>query len=224
MTIGLLAPQPGIGHAESRADVSALLAQVKAREAVLATEVNSMRFRVTETKEELDSEGKVEEVEKEIRITTPGADTNPAQRQLQKAKVKNEGEGAFSILASSDLFEWEMRPEENLEGSPCKVLSFRPKEGVKPQNQREKVMGQMAGTYWVDAVDLCCRQIVGKLTRLVSVFGFFAEVRELDFLWKGQKVPQRVVTPQKVEYRYRAAVFPFFDTHEKHVLTYEVLP
>ena len=82
----------------------------------------------------------------------------------------------------------------------------------------------MAGTYWVDAADLCCRQIVGKLTRLVSVFGFFAEVRELDFLWKGQKVPQRVVTPQKVEYRYRAAVFPFFDTHEKHVLTYEVLP
>lgn len=209
--------------AESQPEALELLALVKGRETELAQEMDTVRFKITETKQELDDEGKVEGTEKESRITAPGGETNPANRELEKAEVGNSVKETFSILGSSELFVWKMEPEENLEGVSCRVLSFEPKEGVEPESQRDKVMSQLAGTYWVGTEDLSCRQIVGKLTKLVPVLGFFAELRELEFLWKAQDLHGRITAPLHVEYRYKATVFPFFTTHERHVLSYEVV-
>lgn len=33
----------------------------------------------------------------------------------------------------------------------------------------------------------------------------------------------RITAPLHAEYRHKATVFPFFTTHEKHVLAYEVV-
>lgn len=210
-------------HAESQTEALEILALVKQREAEQAPRIDTLKFRITETKEELDSEGKVEDSEKESRVTAAGGETNPANRELEKAEVKTSVKETFSILASSDLFRWQMQPEEDLDGVPCRVLRFEPKEGVEPDNQRDKVMSQLAGTYWVGAKDLSCRQIVAKLMRLVPVMGMFAELRELEFLWKAQHLPEQIVAPLQVEYRYKATIFPFFTTHERHVLSYEVV-
>jgi hypothetical protein len=210
-------------RADSQPEALELLLLVKQKEAEQAAKIDAIQFRVTETREELDGEGKVEDSDKESRFTVGGGESNPASRELKKAEVEGSEKENFSILASSNLFDWKSLPEEKLEGTLCRVLSFQPKEGVEPENQREKVMGQLAGTYWVGAEDFTCRKIVGKLTRLVPVLGFFAELRELEFLWRAQNLPGKMAAPLHVEYRYKATVFPFFTTHERHVLQYEVL-
>jgi len=214
---------PASSRAESEPEALELLLLVKQREAQLAQKIDTLRFKITETRQELDGEGKVEGTEKESRVTAPGGETNPANRELEKAEVESSVKETFSILASSDLFRWKLQPEENLEGVHCRVLSFEPKEGVETENQRDKVMSQLAGTYWVGADDFSCRKIMGKLTRLVPVMGLFAELRELEFLWKAQDLRERITAPLHVEYRYKATVFPFFTTHERHVLAYEVV-
>lgn len=210
-------------QAESQPEALELLVLVKQREAKQAPQIDNLQFRITETKEELNSEGKVEDSEKESRVTAQGGDINPAHRELEKAEVKGAEKETFSILASSDLFHWQMQSEENLDGILCRVMKFEPKRGMEPENQRDKVMSQLAGTYWVGAEDFSCRQIIGKLTRLVPVMGFFAELRELEFLWRAQNLPGQITAPLRVIYRYKATVFPFFTTHERHVLSYEVI-
>ena len=210
-------------RAESQPEALEMLVLIKQREAEQAPKVNTLQFRITETKQELDGDGKVEDSEKESRFTLGEGESNPASRELKKAEVEGSEKENFSILASSNLFDWKSLPEEDLEGTLCRVLSFQPKKGVEPENQREKVMGQLAGTYWVGSEDFTCRKIMGKLTRLVPVLGFFAELRELEFLWRAQSLPGKITAPLHVEYQYKATVFPFFTTHERHVLQYEVL-
>ena len=55
------------GLAESQPQAVELLFLVKNREAELAREIDSLKFRVIETKEDLNEEGGVEDVKKEIR-------------------------------------------------------------------------------------------------------------------------------------------------------------
>jgi len=216
----------GIGfysRAESQPEALELLVLIKQREAEQALKIDALQFRITETKEELNGEGKVEESEQESWVTVGGAESNLANRELKRAEVEGSEKENFSILASSNLFDWQTRPEEDLEGILCRVLSFEPKEGVEAKSQRDRVMGQLAGTYWVGAENFTCRKIVGKLTRVVPVMGLFAELRELEFFWMAQNLPGKITAPLHVEYRYKATVFPFFTTHERHVLAYEAV-
>lgn len=201
---------------------------VKHREAELTREIDSLKFRVIETKEELDEEGGVEDVEKEIREAVQGSEQNPAARELARSRVddskKKEANGSFSILASSCLFDWQVGPEENLDGVDCTVLEFRPNHESEPQTQNEKVMSQMEGRYWVNQKDHSCMRIVGRLTRLVAILGFFAELREIDFSWQAQTLGGALVAPKQIQYRYKASIFPFLTTHERHTLSYEAIP
>jgi len=217
----------GIGFAESQPQALELLCLVKHREAELAMAIDSKKFRIIETKEELNDEGGVEDTDKEIRLTVQGSDQNPAAREIERSKVapaKKEGEGTFSILASSSLFDWRVASEETLDGVPCTVLEFSPSRDARPKNQREKVMSLMEGTYWVNQRDYSCMRVEGKLTRLVPILGFFAELREVDFSWRAQKLERELVAPKEVQYRYKASVFPCITTHERHTLSYEAIP
>ena len=215
------------GFAESQPQALEILFLVKHREAELAREVDSLKFRVIETTEELSEEGEVEDMEKKIREDVQGAGQNPAARELERSKVaeaNKEASGSFSILASSSLFEWRVGPEEVLYGVPCTVLEFQPSGEARPRNQREKVMSQMQGRYWVSQADYSCMRIEGKLTRLVPILGFFAELQEVDFSWHAQRLEGELVAPKQVQYRYKASVFPFLTTHERHTLSYEAIP
>jgi hypothetical protein len=213
--------------AESEPQALEILFLVKHREAELAREIDSLKFRIIETTEELSEEGEVEDMEKEVRDAVQGAGQNPAARELERSKVadsKKEAIGSFSILASSSLFEWRVGPEEVLDGVACTVLEFQPSGEAQPQNQREKVMSQMQGKYWVSQADFSCLRIEGKLNRLVQILGFFAELREVDFSWHAQRLEGELVAPRQVQYRYKASVFPFLTTHERHTLSYEAIP
>ncbi|NBU71535.1 MAG: hypothetical protein EBS53_08810 [Bacteroidetes bacterium] len=213
--------------ADSQPKALEILFLVKHREAELSREIDSLRFRVIETTEELSEEGEVEDMEKEVREAVQGAGQNPAARELERSKVagsKQEGSGSFSILASSSLFDWRVGREEVLDGVPCMVLEFQPSGEARPRNQREEVMSQMQGRYWVNQADNSCMRIEGKLTRLVPILGFFAELREVEFSWHAQKLEGELVAPKQVQYRYKASVFPFLTTHERHTLSYEAIP
>jgi len=213
--------------ADSQPKALEILFLVKHREAELSREIDSLRFRVIETTEELSEEGEVEDMEKEVREAVQGAGQNPAARELERSKVagsKQEGSGSFSILASSSLFDWRVGREEVLDGVPCTVLEFQPSGEARPRNQREEVMSQMQGRYWVNQADNSCMRIEGKLTRLVPILGFFAELREVEFSWHAQKLEGELVAPKQVQYRYKASVFPFLTTHERHTLSYEAIP
>ena len=213
--------------ADSQPKALEILFLVKHREAELSREIDSLWFRVIETTEELSEEGEVEDMEKEVREAVQGAGQNPAARELERSKVagsKQEGSGSFSILASSSLFDWRVGREEVLDGVPCTVLEFQPSGEARPRNQREEVMSQMQGRYWVNQADNSCMRIEGKLTRLVPILGFFAELREVEFSWHAQKLEGELVAPKQVQYRYKASVFPFLTTHERHTLSYEAIP
>jgi len=227
MTLGVVAIGVVSGFAESQPQALEILCLVKHREAELAREIDSLKFRVVETTEELSEQGEVEDMEKEVRDAVQGAGQNPAARELERSKVadsKKEASGSFSILASSSLFEWRVGPEEVLDGVACTVLEFQPSAEARPRNQREKVMSQMEGKYWVNQADYSCMRIEGKLTRLIPILGFFAELREVEFSWHAQKLEGELVAPKQVQYRYKASVFPFLTTHERHTLSYEAIP
>ena len=76
-----------ISMAESQPQAVELLFLVKKREAELAREIDSLKFRVIETKEELNEEGGVEDVKKEIREAVQGSKQNPSNSEMERPKA-----------------------------------------------------------------------------------------------------------------------------------------
>jgi hypothetical protein len=102
---------------------------------------------------------------------------DPAARQRRIADYrKREDENGSLLLEFPKAFNFELTPEEQMNGFPAYVLSASPKKRAGPLGRAAKVLSGMTGTVWIDSDSF--HAIRGDCTVLapVPIFGIMARV------------------------------------------------
>lgn len=138
----------------------------------------------------------------------PGA--TPQDEVKEQAK-----EEPFNILNVIDHFSYDMEGEETILGVPCYKIHFAPKGDQPYHSREEKVVNAVAGYIWAAKSDYTLMKNTGSLTHPVSVAWFFASLRELEFRYDAQLLPNGDYGPKQIVYRFKVSI-PFGSIHERH--------
>ncbi len=173
-------------------------------------------------REKLDRNGNM--LKREEAATIIGAANSPDygtrnevgdRKGLEQEVKRASQEEPFNIMNVIDRYHYAIAGEEMIHGVPCYKLEFKPKGKQPYRNREEKVANELSGYFWVAKGDGTLMKNTGRLTRPVSVAWIFATLRDLEFLFETQRLPNGDFGPARIEYRFRVSV-PFGQIHERH--------
>jgi hypothetical protein len=203
-------------HADEQAET--LVHKMVARDKVLSQHRSIYTYRVEETRDILDEDGKVTTSDyNEVQIQ---ADKSPdygtrTGRGIEADLNKASKEEPFNILQIISHYNYKLIGEENVGVVPCYKIAFTPKENQPYRNREEKVANELAGFLWIAKSDYSLVRNTGALTKSVSVAWFFATLTEMEFLFETKTLPNGEPGPSRIQYRFRVKV-PFMLIHERH--------
>ncbi len=133
------------------------------------------------------------------------------EREVDKASR----EEPFNLLKIVNDFTYSLKGVEKVNGIDCYKIAFTPKPNLPYRNREEKVVHEVAGHLWISQKDYSLLQNEGTLQRPVAVGWIFATLRELEFRYESQPLPNGDFGPKRVSYRFLVSI-PFGKIHERH--------
>ncbi|MEM1057666.1 MAG: hypothetical protein AAGK14_00315 [Verrucomicrobiota bacterium] len=115
------------------------------------------------------------------------------------------------------FYQVEYLGEGKVQERPVYILKFYPKEGIKPDNRFDKVLGNLSGRVWVDQRDYSVLQSEGKLVKPTELAWFLAKLQELEFKYSAQPIPVGW-GPRWINMRFKVNLGPFKVFH-RHFMT-----
>jgi len=172
------------------------------------------------TREKLDSDMKVTSTIKDKVVVIGGhgpgygTRTTPADPDGEAAKTSREE--PFELLKIIDHYTYTLEGQEIADGVLCYKIGFSPKPDMPYANREEKVLNNVSGHIWASVQDYSLIKNEGSLIRPVSVAWIFATLREMEFHFDSQRIPNGDNGPAHLMYRYRVTI-PFMQLHERDI-------
>lgn len=174
----------------------------------------------------LDDTGKI------IKTKTIHAVLHPTREISYSANVDSTSESQHSdedaakaqhIMAIMNLGKLAPRFTEKLagdgmiQGRPCYIIHYQPKDGQPADTREEKVVNNLAGRFWIAKDNEDILQSDGSLISPVTV-ALVASVTRMDFQFRSQLLPNGDVGPASFSVNL-AVHAPFYDFRQHQVTT-----
>lgn len=144
----------------------------------------------------------------------PDYDTRSGLSPEQEAE-KQSKEEPFELLKVIDHFSYELEGTDEVNGVACYKVAYKPKPDMPYRNREEKVINAVSGFLWVSQKDYSLMRNSGSLTAPVQVGWIFATLKDLEFSYESQLLPNGDYGPKEVSYRFQVSI-PFGQIHERH--------
>ncbi|MDZ4789000.1 MAG: hypothetical protein SH807_08665 [Blastochloris sp.] len=120
------------------------------------------------------------------------SDTTSDNEQKRKAKKIQEAQQLMTKIELEKLvenYDYVIKGKASVLNRPCSIIQFTPKPGLNITSREEKVLHALRGRLWIDQSSFAILQSEATLQKPVSVAWFFATMRELNFRYTTQLLP-----------------------------------
>jgi hypothetical protein len=202
-------------------DAKWIVTQVFKRDKELQERRKAFDYNLDTIRQKLDSHQVVIETEEQKSVVL--GDHRPEYWSKKDEKgIEPEGkkqpDEAFNLLKVLDHFDYAMEGTEKINQVDCYKIRFTPKPDMPYHSREEKVTNAIAGHLWASVQDYSLVQNEGTLTHPVAVGWIFATLREMEFRYESQTLPNGDPGPKRVSYRYLVNI-PFGQIHERRIRT-----
>jgi hypothetical protein len=202
---------------------SVLVQRLTARDKILQQRRKAFDYDLEITREQLDANRNAVSTSRENVVvrgdrrpdfgTRP--DTSGAPEDESKKAAREE---PFELLKIIDHYNYALEGEEVVDGVPCYKIGFTPKPDMPYDNREEKVLNAVSGHLWASTRDFSLMRNEGSLMHPVAVAWIFASLREMEFRYDAQQLPNGDYGPRQEQYRYLVSI-PFLTLHERDTRT-----
>lgn len=204
--------------AQNPPDAAVIVDRVIKRDKELQERRKGYDYDLTVTREKLKEDQSARETTEDKSVVVadrrPDYDTRSGLSAEQEAE-KASKEEPFELLKVIDHFSYALAGTEEVNGIPCYKVAYKPKPDMPYRNREEKVINQVTGFLWVSQKDYSLMRNSGTLSDPVQVGWIFATLKELEFSYESQLLPNGDYGPKKVAYRFLVDI-PFGQIHERH--------
>lgn len=214
----MLALSGAAGPVQAAPDAAEIVDKVLKRDKELQERRRGYDYDLTVTREKLKEDRSSGETSEETSVVV--ADRRPDYGTRSGLSPEQEAEKAskeepFELLKVIDHFNYALEGTEEVRGIPCYKVAYRPKPDMPYRNREEKVINQVSGYLWVSQKDYSLMRNSGSLSDPVQVGWIFATLKELEFSYESQLLPNGDYGPKQVTYRFLVDI-PFGQIHERH--------
>ena len=195
-----------------------IVAKVIARDKEVVQRRKAFDYDIDITREKLDENGKLVETIKDKTVVKgdhpPSYGTRSNTGNPEDEAKKAAKEEPFELLKIIDHYTYKLEPDDVVNGEPCYKIAFIPKPDMPYHNREEKVLNSVSGFIWASKKDFSLMRDQGSLQEPVSVAWIFATLKEMQFRYDSQLLPNGDYGPLQVQYRYLVSI-PFSYLHER---------
>ena len=214
-----LAATAGTARSEPMPSAKEIVARIAAQDKILQARRKGYDYDLAITREKLGDDGKPTSTSGERLVVRGDARPNFGTRPDDTGAPADESQKAareepFELLRIMDHYNYTLEGEETVEGVPCYKVGFSPKPDMPYDNREEKVLNAVSGHLWASTKDYSLIRNEGALMHPVAVAWVFASLREMQFHFETQPLPNGDYGPKEEEYSYLVGI-PFFTLHER---------
>ncbi len=212
----LLAITPALADASLTADQ--IVAKVIARDKEMVQRRKAFDYDIDITREKLDESGKLVQTLKDKVVVKgdhrPSYGTRSTTDDPEDEAKQASREEPFELLKIIDHYTYTLEHDDVVNGEPCYKIAFTPKPDMPYHNREEKVLNSVSGYLWASKKDFSLVRDQGSLMQPVSVAWVFATLKQMEFRYDSQVLPNGDYGPLQVQYRYLVSI-PFSYLHER---------
>lgn len=195
-----------------------IIDRVAAQDKILQHHRKAFDYDLDITREKLDANRTVVSTDHEHLVVTgdhrPDFGTRTSSGSPEDESKKAAREEPFELLNILDHYNYALEGEEPVNGVPCYKIAFTPKPDMPYRNREEKVLNAVSGHIWAAKSDYSLLRNEGALIHPVAVAWVFATLKEMDFHFETQLLPNGDYGPLQEQYRYLVSI-PFLTLHER---------
>lgn len=133
-------------------------------------------------------------------------DKELSERDVRRMKDSDKAFRTMKLKKLAPRFDLTLKGTEEVRGIPCYAIEFHPKQGQPYDSREEKVINALEGTFWVDQKSYAIVKSKARLPKPVSVAWVFATMRELEFEYSTQELPNGAIGPHRFDLFYHLQV------------------